>query len=219
MRNLARSATKLSARSVSTGEVVSAIPRTERPGWPRAWSARRPGPPGTVFTMSVNTKGRLKTEEEFRRHHRAGRHDRRLRDPDPRSGGGSSLSAGTYALAQPCSTTRRRWRFGIFQAPRVQRAWAAVQPGPPSTMERLKAGLSSGRGLPESCTTRPSFVRTSISKVIETPDVCHPAGGAGGGHIPADLARLDHPRCWRFRWRWSETFRRAADAGLFRSTR
>ena len=96
---------KLSARSVSTGEVVSAI-REQNAQVAAGVVGAAPSPPGTVFTMSVNTKGRLKTEEEFAdiivRADTTDGSVIRIRDL-----GRVELSAGTYALRSLLDNGRR----------------------------------------------------------------------------------------------------------------
>ncbi len=122
---------KLSARSVSTGEVVSAI-REQNAQVAAGVVGAAPSPPGTVFTMSVNTKGRLKTEEEFAdiivRADTTDGSVIRIRDL-----GRVELSAGTYALRSLLNNTEAV-AIGDYQI-----VYDPTQ-----------------------------FVRTSISKVIET---------------------------------------------------
>ena len=153
---------KLSARSVSTGEVVSAI-REQNAQVAAGVVGAAPSPPGTVFTMSVNTKGRLKTEEEFAdiivRADTTDGSVIRIRDL-----GRVELSAGTYALRSLLNNTEAV-AIGIFQAPESNALALSSQVR--STMERLKADFP--QGVDYQIVYDPTqFVRTSISKVIET---------------------------------------------------
>jgi len=153
---------KLAARGVATSEVVTAI-REQNAQVAAGVVGAAPSPPGTVFTMSVNTKGRLKTEEEFG--------DIIVRaDPTDvsviriRDLGRVELSAGTYAL-RSLLNNKEAVAIGIFQAPESNAL--ALSSDVRSTMERLKADFP--QGVDYQIVYDPTqFVRTSISEVIKT---------------------------------------------------
>jgi len=153
---------KLAARGVVTGEVVAAI-REQNAQVAAGVVGAAPSPPGTEFTMSVNTKGRLTTEEEFGDIIvRADTGDGsliRVRDL-----GRVELSAGTYAL-RSLLNNKEAVAIGIFQAPESNALALSTQVR--STMERLKADFP--QGVDYQIVYDPTqFVRTSINKVIET---------------------------------------------------
>lgn len=56
--------TKMAAQNISVGEVQSAI-RAQNTVIPGGQIGAEPAPPGTEFTYSIQTKGRLQTAEEF----------------------------------------------------------------------------------------------------------------------------------------------------------
>ena len=56
--------TKMAAQNISVGEVQAAI-REQNTVIPAGQIGAEPAPPGTEFTYSIQTKGRLKTAEEF----------------------------------------------------------------------------------------------------------------------------------------------------------
>jgi multidrug efflux pump len=153
---------KLAARGVATSEVVAAI-REQNAQVAAGVVGDSPSPPGTAFTMSVNTKGRLATEEEFA--------DIIVR-ADPSDGslirirdlGRVELSASTYAL-RSLLNNKEAVAIGIFQAPESNAL--ALSSTVRSTMERLKADFP--QGVDYQIVYDPTqFVRTSINKVIET---------------------------------------------------
>jgi hydrophobe/amphiphile efflux-1 (HAE1) family protein len=153
---------KLAARSVSTAEVVSAI-REQNAQVAAGVVGADPNPPGTTFTMSVNTKGRLKTEEEFGdiivRADPADVSVIRIRDL-----GRVELSAGTYAL-RSLLNNKEAVAVAVFQAPESNAL--ALSSNVRSTMERLKADFP--QGVDYQIVYDPTqFVRTSISEVIKT---------------------------------------------------
>ena len=153
---------KLAARGVATSEVVAAI-REQNAQVAAGVVGDAPSPPGTAFTMSVNTKGRLATEDEFA--------DIIVR-ADPADGslirirdlGRVELSASTYAL-RSLLNNKEAVAIGIFQAPDSNAL--ALSSTVRSTMERLKADFP--QGVDYQIVYDPTqFVRTSINKVIET---------------------------------------------------
>ena len=153
---------KLAARGLATSEVVAAI-REQNAQVAAGVVGAAPSPVGTQFTMSVNTKGRLQTEEEFNdiivRADTTDRSVIRIRDL-----GRVELSAGTYAL-RSLLNNKEAVAIGIFQAPDSNALALSSQVR--STMERLKADFP--QGVDYQIVYDPTqFVRTSISKVIET---------------------------------------------------
>jgi multidrug efflux pump len=153
---------KLAARGVATSEVVSAI-REQNAQVAAGVVGAAPSPPGTPFTMSVNTKGRLKSEEEFGdvivRADTTDGSVIRIRDL-----GRVELSAGTYAL-RSLLNNKEAVAVGIFQAPESNALALSSQVR--ATMERLKADFP--QGVDYQIVYDPTqFVRTSINKVIET---------------------------------------------------
>ncbi|HEX4584322.1 MAG TPA: multidrug efflux RND transporter permease subunit [Burkholderiaceae bacterium] len=153
---------KLAARGVATSEVVAAI-REQNAQVAAGVVGAAPSPPGTSFTMSVNTKGRLQTEDEF---------DDIIVRADPSDGsvirirdlGRVELSAGTYAL-RSLLNNKEAVAIGIFQAPNSNAL--ALSSEVRSTMERLKVDFP--QGVDYQIVYDPTqFVRTSINKVIET---------------------------------------------------
>jgi hydrophobe/amphiphile efflux-1 (HAE1) family protein len=153
---------KLAARGVATSEVVAAI-REQNAQVAAGVVGAAPAPPGTPFTMSVNTKGRLRTDEEFADIIvRADTNDGsviRIRDL-----GRVELSAGTYAL-RSLLNNKEAVAIGIFQAPESNAL--ALSSEVRATMERLKADFP--QGVDYQIVYDPTqFVRTSINKVIET---------------------------------------------------
>jgi hydrophobe/amphiphile efflux-1 (HAE1) family protein len=153
---------KLAARSVATSEVVAAI-REQNAQVAAGVVGDAPSPPGTTFTMSVNTKGRLKTEDEFGDIIvRADTSDGsliRIRDL-----GRVELSAGTYAL-RSLLNNKEAVAVAVFQAPGSNALQLSSEVR--RTMERLKADFP--QGVDYQIVYDPTqFVRTSINKVIET---------------------------------------------------
>ncbi len=153
---------RLAARGVVTSEVVAAI-REQNAQVAAGVVGAAPSPAGTEFTMSVNTKGRLTTEEEFG--------DIIVR-ADPADGslirvrdlGRVELSASTYSL-RSLLDNKEAVAIGIFQAPDSNALQLSSDVR--ATMERLKADFPAG--VDYSIVYDPTrFVQTSIQKVIET---------------------------------------------------
>src|SRR6201998_712921 len=152
----------LASRGVATGEGVGAI-REQNAQVAAGVVGDAPSPPGTTFTMSVNTKGRLKTEDEFGDVIvRADTSDGsliRIRDL-----GRVELSAGTYAL-RSLLNNKEAVAVAVFQAPGSNALQLSSDVR--RTMERLKADFP--QGVDYQIVYDPTqFVRTSINKVIET---------------------------------------------------
>jgi hydrophobe/amphiphile efflux-1 (HAE1) family protein len=153
---------KLATRGVAASEVVAAI-REQNAQVAAGVVGDAPSPPGTVFTMSVNTKGRLKTDEEFGdiivRADTADGSVIRIRDV-----GRVELSAGTYAL-RSLLNNKEAVALLIFQAPGSNALALSSQVR--ATMDRLKADFPPGVDY-QIVYDPTQFVRTSINKVIET---------------------------------------------------
>jgi hydrophobe/amphiphile efflux-1 (HAE1) family protein len=153
---------KLAARSITTSDVVAAI-REQNAQVAAGVVGAAPSPPGTEFTMSVNTKGRLSTDEEFS--------DIIVR-ADPSDGsvirvrdlGRVELSASSYSL-RSLLDNHEAAALGIFQAPDSNAL--ALASGVRAEMERLKADFPPG--VEYTIVYDPTrFVQTSIQKVIHT---------------------------------------------------
>ena len=123
------------------------------------------------------------------------RHHRQDRAPTARSRAcatsRASSSAPPTTRCARCSTTSRRWRSPIFQAP-GSNAIADLR-------QRARARWpSSRRRCPRAWTTRSSTTRRSSCAPRSKSVRAHAARGdragrAGRDPVPADLARLDHP--------------------------
>jgi multidrug efflux pump len=178
---------KLAARSLTTGEVIAAI-REQNAQVAAGTVGASPAPAGTEFQLAVNTQGRLANEEEFA--------DIIVRT-DPSTGGlirirdlgRVELSSGTYSL-RSLLNNKEAAAIAIFQAPGSNAL--ALSNAVRAKMEQLKPDFPQGMGY--SIVYDPTrFVQTSILKVIETLFIAVAAGRARRHHLPADLARLDHP--------------------------
>ena len=153
---------KLAARNLSTAEVVGAI-REQNAQVAAGTVGAPPAPKGTEFQLSVNTQGRLTTEDEFA--------DIIVR-ADPASGGmirirdigRVELSAGSYAL-RSLLNNKEAAAIAVFQAPGSNAL--ALSNDVRATMERLKADFPPGMSY--SIVYDPTrFVQTSIEKVVIT---------------------------------------------------
>jgi multidrug efflux pump len=153
---------KLAARSLTTGEVVTAI-REQNAQVAAGTVGASPAPAGTEFQLAVNTQGRLATEEEFA--------DIIVRT-DPSTGGlirirdlgRVELSSGTYSL-RSLLNNKEAAAIAIFQAPGSNAL--ALSNAVRAKMEQLKPDFPQGMGY--SIVYDPTrFVQTSIQKVIET---------------------------------------------------
>ena len=153
---------KLAARSLTTGEVITAI-REQNAQVAAGTVGASPAPAGTEFQLAVNTQGRLASEEEFA--------DIIVRT-DPSTGGlirirdlgRVELSSGTYSL-RSLLNNKEAAAIAIFQAPGSNAL--ALSNAVRAKMEQLKPDFPQGMGY--SIVYDPTrFVQTSIQKVIET---------------------------------------------------
>jgi multidrug efflux pump len=153
---------KLAARNIATSDVVASI-REQNAQVAAGVVGAAPAMPGTDFTMSVNTKGRLATPEEFE--------DIIVR-ADPADGslirirdlGRVELNASSYSL-RSLLDNHEAAALGIFQAPDSNALALASQVR--ATMERLKPDFP--QGVEYTIVYDPTrFVQTSIEKVIHT---------------------------------------------------
>ncbi len=153
---------KLAARSLTTGEVITAI-REQNAQVAAGTVGASPAPAGTEFQLAVNTQGRLANEEEFA--------DIIVRT-DPSTGGlirirdlgRVELSSGTYSL-RSLLNNKEAAAIAIFQAPGSNAL--ALSNAVRAKMEQLKPDFPQGMGY--SIVYDPTrFVQTSILKVIET---------------------------------------------------
>jgi multidrug efflux pump len=153
---------RLAARGITTGDVVTAI-REQNAQVAAGIVGAPPAPRGTEFQLAVNTQGRLTTEEEFA--------DIIVRTDPATSGlirirdlGRVELSAGSYSL-ESLLDNKEAAAIGIFQAPGSNAL--AISNQVRAKMEELKADFPPG--MTYSIVYDPTrFVKTSISKVIET---------------------------------------------------
>ena len=178
---------KLAARSLTTGEVIAAI-REQNAQVAAGTVGAPPAPKGTEFQLAVNTQGRLANEEEFAdiivRTEPATGGLIRIRDL-----GRVELSSGTYSL-RSLLNNKEAAAIAVFQAPGSNAL--ALSNDVRAAMERLKPDFP--QGMDYGIVYDPTrFVQTSIEKVVRDADRGGAAGGAGRHHLPADLARLDHP--------------------------
>jgi multidrug efflux pump len=154
--------TKLSARNLTTAEVVGAI-REQNAQVAAGTVGAPPAPKGTEFQLAVNTQGRLSTEQEFA--------DIIVR-ADPGTGGlirirdigRVELSAGTFAL-RSLLNNKEAAAIAIFQAPGSNAL--ALSNDVRKTMDRLKASFPVGMDY-DIVYDPTRFVQTSIEKVVVT---------------------------------------------------
>ncbi|WP_302173403.1 efflux RND transporter permease subunit [uncultured Hydrogenophaga sp.] len=153
---------KLSARNLTTAEVVGAI-REQNAQVAAGTVGAPPAPAGTEFQLAVNTQGRLSTEEEFA--------DIIVR-ADPSTGGlirirdigRVELSAGSYAL-RSLLNNKEAAAIAVFQAPGSNAL--ALSNSVRENMERLSKNFPPG--VSYSIVYDPTrFVQTSIEKVVVT---------------------------------------------------
>jgi multidrug efflux pump len=153
---------KLSARNISAGEVIGAI-REQNTQVAAGVVGAPPTPKGTEFQLSINTQGRLATEEEFAniivRTDASTGGFLRVKDL-----GRVELSANTYSL-RSLLNNKEAAAIAIFQAP--QSNALALSDNVRATMEKLKPSFP--QGVNYSIVYDPTrFVQTSINKVIVT---------------------------------------------------
>ena len=153
---------KLAARNLTTSEVVGAI-REQNAQVAAGTVGASPAPKGTEFQLSVNTQGRLASEEEFA--------DIIVRT-DPATGGlirirdlgRVELAANTYSL-RSLLNNKEAAAIAVFQAPGSNAL--ALSNEVRRTMERLKPNFPPG--MDYAIVYDPTrFVQTSIEKVVAT---------------------------------------------------
>ena len=153
---------KLAARSLTTADVVGAI-REQNAQVAAGTVGAPPAPKGTEFQLSVNTQGRLSTEEEFG--------DIIVRT-EPATGGlirvrdigRVELSASSYAL-RSLLNNKEAAAIAVFQAPGSNAL--ALSNNVRAAMEKLKPNFPAG--MDYSIVYDPTrFVQTSIEKVVVT---------------------------------------------------
>ncbi|MBN8492353.1 MAG: efflux RND transporter permease subunit [Burkholderiales bacterium] len=153
---------KLAARNLTTSEVIAAI-REQNTQVAAGTVGASPAPKGTEFQLSVNTQGRLASEEEFA--------DIIVR-ADPATGGlirirdlgRVELAANTYSL-RSLLNNKEAAAIAVFQAPGSNAL--ALSNDVRRTMERLKPSFPPG--MDYSIVYDPTrFVQTSIEKVVAT---------------------------------------------------
>jgi multidrug efflux pump len=153
---------KLAARQLTTTDVVAAI-REQNAQVAAGIVGAPPAPSGTEFQLSVNTQGRLSSEEEFA--------DIIVR-ADPATGGlirirdigRVELAAGSYAL-RSLLNNQEAAAIAVFQAPGSNAL--ALSNDVRAAMERLKPGFPPGVGY-DIVYDPTRFVQTSIEKVVVT---------------------------------------------------
>jgi multidrug efflux pump len=153
---------KLSARNIAAGEVIAAI-REQNTQVAAGVVGAPPTPKGTDFQLSINTQGRLATEEEFAniivRTDASTGGFLRVKDL-----GRVELSGNTYAL-RSLLNNKEAAAIAIFQAP--QSNALQLSDNVRAAMERLKPSFP--QGVDYSIVYDPTrFVQTSINKVIVT---------------------------------------------------
>jgi multidrug efflux pump len=153
---------KLNARGLTAGDVVGAI-REQNAQVAAGVVGAPPSPAGTEFQLSINTPGRLTTEEEFAdiivRSEPASGALVRLKDV-----GRVELSGNTYAL-RSLLNNKEAAAIAVFQAPGSNAL--ALSNNVRATMERLKPGFPPGVDF--AIVYDPTrFVQTSIEKVVQT---------------------------------------------------
>ena len=153
---------KLAARNLTTSDVVAAI-REQNAQVAAGTVGASPAPKGTEFQLSVNTQGRLASEQEFAdiivRADTATGGMIRIRDL-----GRVELAANTYSL-RSLLNNKEAAAIAVFQAPGSNAL--ALSNDVRAAMERLKPGFPPG--MDYSIVYDPTrFVQTSIEKVVAT---------------------------------------------------
>ncbi|MES2207160.1 MAG: multidrug efflux RND transporter permease subunit [Pseudomonadota bacterium] len=153
---------KLAARNLTATDVANAV-REQNAQVAAGVIGASPSPKGTDFELSVNTQGRLQTEEDFANI---------ILKSDTRDGsmirvkdvGRVELSANSFAL-RSLLNNKEAAAIAVFQAPQSNALALADQVR--STMERLKKDFP--EGVEYSIVYDPTrFVDASINKVIHT---------------------------------------------------
>ena len=153
---------KLAARNLTSGDVVSAL-REQNAQVAAGVVGASPSPPGTEFQLSINTQGRLTTEQQFAdvivKADPVDRSLIRIKDL-----GRVEMGPNTYALGSLLNN-KEAAALAIFQAPNSNALQLSSDVR--ETMERLKADFP--QGVSYSIVYDPTrFVQTSIEKVIST---------------------------------------------------
>jgi multidrug efflux pump len=153
---------KLAARGLTSSDVIAAI-REQNAQVAAGVIGAPPSRSGTEFQLSVNTQGRLQTEEEFAnvivRADPADGSVLRVRDV-----GRVELSAGSYAL-RSLLNNKEAVAVAVFQAPNSNALQLSEDVR--HTMEQLKQDFP--QGVDYSIVYDPTrFVQSSINKVIVT---------------------------------------------------
>jgi multidrug efflux pump len=153
---------KLAARGITSGDVIAAI-REQNAQVAAGTVGASPAPKDTAFQLSVNTQGRLTSEEQFAdiivRTEPANGSMIRVRDL-----GRVELAASTYSL-RSLLNNKEAAAIAIFQAPGSNAL--ALSDNVRATMARLKPGFPAGMSY--SIVYDPTrFVQTSIEKVVIT---------------------------------------------------
>jgi multidrug efflux pump len=176
---------KTASRNLTATDVVTAIREQNRQVAAGALGAP-PAPNATSFQLSVNTQGRLVTEEEFENIIiRAGDNGEitRLKDIARVELGSSQYALRSLLNNQPAVA------IPIFQRPGSN----AIQISNEVRDKMAELKKSFPEGMDYSIVYDPTiFVRASIEAVVHDPVRSADPGGAGGDPVPADLARLDH---------------------------
>jgi len=153
---------KLAARNLSTSEVIAAI-REQNAQVAAGTVGASPAPKGTEFQLSVNTQGRLASEQEFAdiivRADTASGGLIRIRDL-----GRVELAANTYSL-RSLLNNKEAAAIAVFQAPGSNAL--ALSNDVRAAMARLKPNFPPG--MDYAIVYDPTrFVQTSIEKVVTT---------------------------------------------------
>ena len=153
---------KLAARNLTSGDVVAAL-REQNAQVAAGVVGSMPAPQGTEFQLSVNTQGRLATEQEFAEVIvKADTTDRsvvRIKDL-----GRVEMGPNTYALGSLLNN-KEAAALAIFQAPNSNALQLSADVR--EAMERLKPDFPPG--VDYAIVYDPTrFVQTSIEKVIST---------------------------------------------------
>ena len=161
-------------------------PRAERPG--RGRRGRRAADAGAGRLPAQRERARPPARREgVRRHHPQDRR-RTARSPGSATWRASSSPPATTRSAR-CWTTRTR--SASASSRRRGRTRCSSRPPCAQTMEELKKNFPAGRGVPDRL--RPDHQRAGRHPRGGQDAVRgDPAGGARGGAVPPDLARVDH---------------------------
>ena len=182
---------KLAARSITTGEVDRRDPRAERAGR-RRHRRRVAVAQGHRVPARRQHAGPAHQRRGVRRHHRPHRSRDRRADPRPRPRPGRAL-VGHLLAAQPA---QQQGSGGDRDLPGagLERARALEQRARQDGA--AQARLPAGHGLQHRL--RPDALRADVDREGDRDAVRGGrAGRAGRHHLPADLARLDHPAARR----------------------